>query len=121
MKIATSNVNSIGARLPVLLHWLASSNPDVACLQELKTADEKFPVEAIREAGYEAVWHGQKAWNGVAILARGEKPKEPAAACRATRTTRIVAISKPSWAGSPSAACTCPTATRLRGRSSTTS
>src|SRR5215813_5295779 len=76
MKIATYNVNSIGARLPVLLHWLASSNPDVACLQELKTTDEKFPVEAIRGAGYEAVWHGQKAWNGVAILARGEKPEE---------------------------------------------
>src|SRR6195952_3520115 len=77
MKIATYNVNSIGARLPVLLHWLPSSKPDVACLQELKTTDEKFPVEAIRAAGYEAVWHGQKAWNGVAILARGEKPEEP--------------------------------------------
>jgi exodeoxyribonuclease III len=76
MKIATYNVNSINARLPVLLHWLSTSKPDVACLQELKTADEKFPVEAIREAGYEAVWHGQKAWNGVAILARGEKPEE---------------------------------------------
>jgi exodeoxyribonuclease III len=76
MKIATYNVNSIGARLPVLLHWLASSKPDVACLQELKTTDEKFPVEALREAGYEAVWHGQKAWNGVAILARGERPEE---------------------------------------------
>ena len=61
MKIATYNVNSINARLPVLLHWLASSKPDVACLQELKAADEKFPVDAIREAGYEAVWHGQKA------------------------------------------------------------
>src|SRR5437660_10603974 len=72
MKIATDDVNSIGAWLPVLLHWLASSKPDVACLQELKTTDDKFPVEAIREAGYEAVWHGQKAWNGVAILARGE-------------------------------------------------
>ena len=76
MKIATYNVNSIGARLPVLLHWLASAKPDVACLQELKAADEKFPFEAIRAAGYEAVWHGQKAWNGVAILARGEKPEE---------------------------------------------
>lgn len=76
MKIATYNVNSIGARLPVLLHWLATSKPDVACLQELKAPDEKFPVEALREAGYEAVWHGQKAWNGVAILARGEKPRE---------------------------------------------
>src|ERR671921_389131 len=76
MKIATYNVNSINARLPVLLHWLASSKPDVACLQELKTTDEKFPVDAIREAGYEAVWHGQKAWNGVAVLARGETPQE---------------------------------------------
>ena len=76
MKIATYNVNSINARLPVLLHWLAQSKPDVACLQELKATDEKFPVDAIREAGYEAVWHGQKAWNGVAILARGEKPEE---------------------------------------------
>jgi exodeoxyribonuclease-3 len=76
MRIATYNVNGINARMPVLLHWLASSKPDVACLQELKTADEKFPADAIREAGYEAVWHGQKAWNGVAILARGEKPKE---------------------------------------------
>ncbi len=60
----------------MLLHWLASSQPDVACLQELKTADEKFPLEAIHEAGYEAIWHGQKAWNAVAILARGEKPQE---------------------------------------------
>lgn len=76
MKIATYNVNGMGARLPVLLQWLAASKPDVACLQELKGADEKFPVEAIREAGYEAIWHGQKAWNGVAILARGEKPCE---------------------------------------------
>src|SRR5947208_7315244 len=76
MKIATYNVNSIGARLPVLLQWLATSKPDVACLQELKATDEKFPVDAVREAGYEAVWHGQKAWNGVAILARGEKPEE---------------------------------------------
>src|SRR4051795_7569481 len=76
MKIATYNVNGIGARLPVLLRWLAESKPDVACLQELKAPDEKFPVDAIREAGYEAIWHGQKAWNGVAILARGEKPVE---------------------------------------------
>src|SRR5262245_57853461 len=76
MRMATYNVNSIGARLPVLLTWLAQSKPDVACLQELKTTDEKFPVEGIREAGYEAVRHGQKAWNGVAILARGEKPEK---------------------------------------------
>ena len=61
MKIATYNVNGVNGRLPVLLHWLAQSKPDVACLQELKAPDEKFPVDAIRQAGYEAVWHGQKA------------------------------------------------------------
>ncbi|MGE3821959.1 MAG: exodeoxyribonuclease III [Isosphaeraceae bacterium] len=76
MKIATYNVNGIGARLPVLLDWLAESKPDVACLQELKAADEKFPVDAIRGAGYEAVWHGQKGYNGVAILVRGDTPRE---------------------------------------------
>ncbi|MHC5536830.1 exodeoxyribonuclease III [Singulisphaera rosea] len=70
MKIATYNINGIGARLPLLLEWLESFRPDVACLQELKAPDERFPVEAIRQVGYEAVWHGQKSWNGVAILAR---------------------------------------------------
>ena len=97
MKIATYNLNSINARLPVLLHWLASSKPDVACLQELKAADEKFPIDAICEAGYEAVWHGQKSWNGVAILAR-EKPQEVRRGCRAIRTTRTAVTSKPWWA-----------------------
>lgn len=76
MKIATYNVNSVNARLPVLLQWLAQAAPDVACLQELKASDDKFPIDALREAGYDAVWHGQKAWNGVAILARGEAPQE---------------------------------------------
>ena len=76
MKIATYNVNSINARLPVLLRWLAASAPDVVCLQELKAPQDKFPEEALSEAGYGAVWHGQKSWNGVAILARGEKPAE---------------------------------------------
>ncbi len=74
MKIATYNVNSVNARLPVLLRWLEQTGPDVACLQELKAPDEKFPVGPLREAGYEAVWHGQKGYNGVAILAR-EKPE----------------------------------------------
>jgi exodeoxyribonuclease-3 len=76
MKVATYNVNGVNGRLPVLLRWLADSKPDVACLQELKAPDEKFPIDAIREAGYEAVWHGQKSWNGVAILARGGVPRE---------------------------------------------
>ena len=76
MKIATFNVNGISARLPALLRWLAESKPDVACLQELKAPQEKFPEAAIREAGYGVIWHGQKSWNGVAILARGADPVE---------------------------------------------
>src|SRR3954447_11368733 len=78
MKIATYNVNSVNARLPVLLRWLAESRPDVACLQELKAPQEQFPHDAIRAAGYHAIWHGQKAWNGVAILVRGGEPLETA-------------------------------------------
>jgi exodeoxyribonuclease-3 len=77
MKIATYNVNGINARLPVLLRWLSEAQPDVVCLQELKAPDEKFPCTAIREAGYDAIWHGQKSWNGVAVLAgKGIKMKE---------------------------------------------
>ena len=70
MKIATYNVNGVNGRLPVLLRWLEESAPDVACLQELKAGDEKFPVDAFTAAGYNAIWHGQKSWNGVAILAK---------------------------------------------------
>ena len=76
MKIATYNVNGINGRLPVLLRWLAETQPDVVCLQELKAPDEKFPEQAIAEAGYNAIWHGQKSWNGVAILARNLEIKE---------------------------------------------
>jgi exodeoxyribonuclease-3 len=76
MKIATFNVNGVNGRLPVLLKWLAKSEPDIVCLQELKAPQEKFPIAAIRNAGYGAIWHGQKAWNGVAILAKGEDPVE---------------------------------------------
>lgn len=76
MKIATFNVNGIGARLPALLRWLAEFKPDVACLQELKAPQDKFPEAPIREAGYSPIWHGQKSWNGVAILARGREPVE---------------------------------------------
>ena len=70
MKIATFNVNGVNGRLAVLLRWLAEAEPDIVCLQELKAPDEKFPAPALRKAGYRAVWHGQKSWNGVAILAR---------------------------------------------------
>lgn len=75
-RIATFNVNGINARLPVLLKWLAQSRCDIVCLQETKTPDEKFPVGALEEAGYGAIWHGQKSYNGVAILARGTRPTE---------------------------------------------
>ncbi|WP_029035883.1 exodeoxyribonuclease III [Salinimicrobium xinjiangense] len=70
MKISTYNVNGINARLPILLQWLKETKPDVVCLQELKSPDEKIPKSEILNAGYQAIWHGQKRWNGVAILAR---------------------------------------------------
>lgn len=73
MRIATYNVNGINARLPVLLRWLELAAPDVVCLQELKAPQEKIPVKAISDAGYTGIWHGQKSWNGVAILTRGHK------------------------------------------------
>ena len=74
MKIATFNINGIRARLPRLLEWLEREQPDVACLQELKCADEALPVLDIEGAGYRALWHGQKGFNGVAILVRGRSP-----------------------------------------------
>ncbi|PTS94489.1 exodeoxyribonuclease III [Pedobacter sp. HMWF019] len=76
MKIATYNVNGVNGRLPVLLRWLEETAPDVACLQELKAPQEKFPEQAIKDAGYHAIWHGQKSWNGVAILSRKDNIKE---------------------------------------------
>lgn len=72
MKIAAWNVNSVRARLDRLVDWLKSAQPDVVCLQELKCADAEFPMEAVREAGYHAAVHGQKTYNGVAILAKTE-------------------------------------------------
>ena len=76
MRIATYNVNGINGRLGNLLGWLDETAPEIVCLQELKAPDEKFPAPALRAAGYGAVWHGQKSWNGVAILARGAEPEE---------------------------------------------
>jgi len=76
LKIATFNINGITARLPNLLRWLATASPDVACLQELKIPHDRFPKEAIEAAGYGVIWHGQKSFNGVAILARGKQPVE---------------------------------------------
>ena len=74
MKIATFNINNVNRRLPNLLEWLKAAKPDIVCLQELKCADAAFPIDAIRQAGYEAVWRGQRTWNGVAILSRGREP-----------------------------------------------
>lgn len=76
LRIATYNLNGIASRLPNLLDWLADTAPDVVCLQELKTTDDKVPREAIEKVGYGAIWRGQKSWNGVAILARGTQPIE---------------------------------------------
>ena len=76
MKIATYNVNGVNGRLAVLLRWLEEAQPDVVCLQELKSPNEKFPIEAINAAGYEAIWHGQKSWNGVAFLTKNVKIEE---------------------------------------------
>jgi exodeoxyribonuclease-3 len=70
VRIATYNVNGVNGRLPVLLRWLEETAPDIVCLQELKAPDEKFPAKAIRDLDYGAIWHGQKSWNGVAILSR---------------------------------------------------
>jgi exodeoxyribonuclease-3 len=76
VKIATFNVNGVNGRLAVLLRWLNEASPDVVCLQELKSPDERFPLKEIEKAGYGAIWHGQKSWNGVAILAKGKQPLE---------------------------------------------
>jgi len=74
LKLATYNINGIRTRLRVLLEWLARESPDIVCLQELKAEDAVFPAAELRASGYAAVWHGQKSWNGVAILARGAAP-----------------------------------------------
>ncbi|MET0275055.1 MAG: exodeoxyribonuclease III [Phenylobacterium sp.] len=76
MKVATFNINGVNGRLPRLLEWLEEARPDVVCLQELKAPQERFPEAAIRDAGYGVIWHGQKSWNGVAILSRGVEPIE---------------------------------------------
>jgi exodeoxyribonuclease-3 len=70
LRIASYNINGIGSRLAILLRWLDEFGPDIVGIQELKTTDDKFPAEALAELGYSAIWHGQKSWNGVALLSR---------------------------------------------------
>jgi exodeoxyribonuclease-3 len=72
LKIATYNINGINGRLDNLLRWLSEAGPDVVCLQELKCEDSRFPERKLLEAGYNSIWHGQKSWNGVAILSKFE-------------------------------------------------
>jgi exodeoxyribonuclease-3 len=91
VKVATYNINGIRSRLPRLLDWLAREAPDIVCLQELKATDAAFPVDAINGAGYGALWVGQTAWNGVAILARDT---EPVASLRALPGDRADAHSR---------------------------
>lgn len=76
LKVATFNINGVNTRLANLLEWLGREAPDVVCLQELKAADKQFPLAAVRDAGYGAIWRGEPLWNGVAILGRGVDPVE---------------------------------------------
>ncbi|MEO6798451.1 MAG: exodeoxyribonuclease III [Rhodanobacter sp.] len=76
LKLATFNVNGINSRLPNLLEWLAREKPDIVALQELKAADQAFPADALAQAGYGSIWHGQPSWNGVALLGRDIAPVE---------------------------------------------
>ncbi|HEU4440646.1 MAG TPA: exodeoxyribonuclease III [Burkholderiales bacterium] len=76
LKVATYNVNGVNGRLPRLLEWLEETRPDIVCLQEIKTTDEKCSARALEDAGYGSLWHGQRSHHGVAILARGERPTE---------------------------------------------
>ena len=120
MRVATFNVNGVNGRLPVLLAWLKKTAPDIVCLQELKSPDEKFPIAAIREVGYDAIWHGQKSWNGVAILARAVTPRRRGGVCLAILKIFTAAISKPRSTAFWSGAYICPTAIRRLGQNSIT-
>jgi len=74
LKVATYNVNGVNGRLARLLDWLKEQSPDIVCLQEIKTTDEKCPARVLEDAGYGSLWHGQRSHHGVAILAKGERP-----------------------------------------------
>ena len=84
LRIASYNINGVTSHLEVLLRWLRIQ-PDIACLQELKTTDDTFPSEALEHAGYAGIWHGQKSWNGVAISAASVSRLKPGAGSRRSR------------------------------------
>src|SRR5438874_8226057 len=121
LRIASYNINGINTRLHVLTRWLEEFQPDVVGLQELKCTDDAFPSAAIEALGYAAIWHGQRSWNGVAILSRVASRWKRVAACPTIPTRPTAATSRRRCAASSSATCTPPTATRGRDRSSTTS
>jgi exonuclease III len=98
--------NGINGRLSVLLRWLADAKSDIVCLQELKASQDKFPIAAVRETGYGAIWHGQKSWNGVTILARGSEPIEIRRGLPGDPDDMHSRMSRQRSAGYSSAACT---------------
>ena len=121
MKLASFNVNGVKTRLPQLLDWLHKEAPDVVCLQELKALDGAFPAAELREAGYHALWKGQRSWNGVAILSKDTAPVEirrelPGNPQDEQSRYLEAAVTASSWP-----VCICPTAIRSRGRSLITS
>src|SRR5271165_1584505 len=108
MKLATFNVNGVNGRLPVLLRWLAEAHPDIVCLQELKAPQDKFPAAALREAGYGAIWHGQKSWNGSPSSRADRIPWRRVGGCQVIRMIATAAISRRQSTGYWSAVSTCP-------------
>ena len=120
MKIATFNINNIKRRLPNLLQWLKAARPDIVCLQELKCTDREFPAEAIRLAGYHAIWRGQRTWNGVAILSRGHEPIVTRTALPGDPNDTEARYLEAAIAGLLVGCIYLPTATRNRGQNSTT-
>jgi len=121
IRIATFNVNGINGRLPRLLEWLREAETDVACLQEIRTSDAKFPVTAIEDAGYGAIWHGQRAHHGVAVLAKGDRRSRFGGVYLGIPRTRRRATSRRELGVSSSHRSISRTAIRCRRRISTTS
>ena len=110
MRIATWNVNSVRQRLDHLLAWLRETAPDVVCLQEIKCVDEQFPREAIEALGYNVVTHGQKTFNGVALLSNSRSTKPgpgwPAMTTTCSRDSlKASSRSSTGWSGSPASIC----------------